>query len=407
MRPFEKKPWLKWMTFTAIWIGAAPGCLTPEEKTAVDATFAQLADPAADPITAPAPAPACFDERFAQPDAVVSRSIDLVFVMDTSGSMADNRTKVADGISAFVGELPLDVDYRIGVVLAHGSHSAWSGKVFTLGGYTVLDSQSQSLSVIQAQLRNMALNAPRDISPEEGEEGSYSLMKALTTQLAYNQSKGFFRPTAALAVVFVSDENDICAPYVGLPAMPGLTANERTLRNRDCAGGISTATVINQVKTQQGDRPYLFGAVTHVELGYTDQAGNDGYGYGYIDIVQASNGVSTEINDGSYTAGLSSMGRLATIKLNLLMDYTLARTNINASSIHAWVDGVAVTSIYDPNTHDVHLADGGGARSVVDVNYCLEADVVTPPTGNPTPSATPTPTCNGPLCNSGGGIFGT
>lgn len=154
--------------------------------------------------------------------------------------------------------------------------------------------------------------------------------------------------------------------------------------------------MVSAVKTLQGTRPYLFGAVVHEAIGYHDCDGNDGYGYGYMDIVQATNGVSTEINDGDYTTGLATMGTLATTKLNLILDYTLAHNPIEASTLKAYVDGAGVGMVFDPVSNDVHLASGGTALSTVDISYCLVQSTTTSTGGggtgsNPAPGASPTP----------------
>lgn len=363
---------------------ALTGCMTPEELAALNSSLA-IGDATGPSVPTPNVGPSCFNERFVQPDAVISRSIDLLFVMDTSGSMSDNRAKVADGISAFVAELPPEVDYQVGVMLGHGSQSAWSGKLFSHNGNKVFSSKTMSLADIKTKLKAMALGAPADASGEQGEEMSYSLRKGLTTHLDANRTAGFFRTNAALAVVYVSDENDICAPYANDANRPGLTNAEKNLRNRDCPGGITTTAIIDKVKEVQGDRPYMFGAVVHKSLSYND-GGNDGYGYGMMETVQATNGVSIEINDGSYVEGLSTLGTLATSKLTLILDHTMAHADIEPSSIKAQVDGTDVQFVYDPTTNDVHLSSGGGARSVVDINYCLKA-----PAPTPSPSTTPPP----------------
>src|SRR5690606_32134463 len=105
------------------------GCeLTQEEKDALEYAF-YLQDPKPN---APAPViePQCFNERFIQPEAQTSRKIDILFVTDTSGSLDDERAAVADGIDAFVEALPAEVDYQIGVMLAHGSTSQYAGKLY-------------------------------------------------------------------------------------------------------------------------------------------------------------------------------------------------------------------------------------------------------------------------------------
>jgi hypothetical protein len=181
---------------------------------------------------------------------------------------------------------------------------------------------------------------------------------------------------------------------------PGMTSRERELRTRDCPGGIATGDVIAKVKAAQGDRPYMFGAVVHKTLNYRDSEGNDGYGYGAMEVIQATQGISTEINDGDYTEGLTEMGRLATIKLNLVLDFTLGHTNVDVSTLKAYVDGVGVGMMYDPSGNDVHLVSGGTALSVVDINYCLNQP--TPPVPTPSPSPSPSSTPSGTDPNGGG-----
>jgi hypothetical protein len=369
------------------------GCLTSAEQQALNDSFA-IDEGSIAQIPAPPLAPACFNERFVQPAAEISRSIDILFVMDTSGSMDDNRAKAADGISAFVGQLPAAVDYQIGVMLAHGSKSAWSGKLFKYDNINIFSSKTMDVATIQTKLRSMVLHAPTDANGEQGEQGTYSLIKGVTSKLDINRAAGFFRTTAALAVVLVTDENDICAPYANMTTMPGMTSAEKSIRNRDCSGGIATGDVIAKVKAIQGDRPLMFGAVAHKSQGYKDSSGNDGYGWGTLEVTEATGGVSTEINDGDYTEGLANMGRLATVKLNLILDYTLAHADVDSSTLQAFVDGVSVGMTYDPAGNDIHLNSGGTALSVVDINYCLKqtVDFTGAPTPSPSPTPTPTPT---------------
>src|SRR5205823_6261736 len=130
------------------------GCMSPEELAALN-TSLDLGDTSVANIPAPDVGPSCFNERFVQPEAQVSRSIDILFVMDTSGSMSDNRAKLADGISSFVAELPAGVDYRVAVMLAHGSKSSWSGKLFKYSGHTIFNSQSSCITDIKTQLKDM------------------------------------------------------------------------------------------------------------------------------------------------------------------------------------------------------------------------------------------------------------
>lgn len=73
---------------------------------------------------------ACYSERFRQPEVSLVKKLDLLFITDTSGSMRADRGRIADHIDAFVRTLPAGTDLQIGVMLAHGSMSSHTGRLF-------------------------------------------------------------------------------------------------------------------------------------------------------------------------------------------------------------------------------------------------------------------------------------
>lgn len=350
--------------------------------------------PSATPGGPSEPSRECAADIVQQPDEQISRSVDLLFVADTSGSMQDNRVAVADGLHAFVGQLPANVDYRIGMILAHSSTSALSGQLWTLAnqdrdpvtGYPyVLDSSQMSQSLIQTRLREMMQVAPE--GGGQGEMGMFSLLRSIGSQLDANRSKGFFRSNAALAIVFISDENDICAVYPQNPAtQTGLTSAEMQIRSRDCPHGIQVNSVIEAVRQLQGQRPFLFGGVVNndITLSYT---GNDGYGWGYMELIQQSLGLSVNIETGNYVSGLAQIGGLVTRSLDLILSHRLNLSPVDAATITVTVDGVQKTYSYIESTNTVHFDDAGGARSRLEVGYCKAI-----------------PACTGIECGPGVGI---
>src|SRR5687768_500227 len=72
----------------------------------------------------------CYLSTFNQPKQDFSNKVDLLFVPDTSRSVFKEREAAADAIGNFVAALPQGADYRIGVILAHGSTSAFSGRLY-------------------------------------------------------------------------------------------------------------------------------------------------------------------------------------------------------------------------------------------------------------------------------------
>ena len=158
------------------------GCkLSAENETLIQAAF--VPDPAP---TAPPPIPAtCFNDRFQQPDAEITRNIDILFMLDTSGSLDDERQTIANGIDAFVAALPPEVDYQIGVMLAHGEYTGLSGTLYRRSTEpVVLRSSRQSLDTIRADLMRKMTRIRTDYETDGGE----------VHQLSFNRPVASFLP---------------------------------------------------------------------------------------------------------------------------------------------------------------------------------------------------------------------
>lgn len=371
------------------------GCeLTSSELETIDGAF-ELGDRQ---VAAPPVAPSCFNERFVQPEGEITRKIDLLFVTDTSGSLDYERRAIADGIDAFVGALPAEVDYRIGVMGAHGSRSAHSGRLYKHGPDPhVLDSMQMGLSEIRSKLRTKLMGVPSDRHSDGGEMGLYAITRAMDHgPMTSSRAKGFFREDAALAVVFIADENDICASFPeGVTPVPDPEGGEASARARDCtrrapawfedgvqvSGAydetITPESVLVKLRKLQGwkdgkaGRPLLVAGIVYNRAETVPADGENELGYGYLDLIRLANGVSVDLAEGHYNEGLSTIGSLATVKLNAVTEFTLARPEIDPATIQVQVDGQAVEFTYLPEPNEVQLSYAGGSRSVVDINYCL------------------------------------
>lgn len=162
--------------------------------------------------------------NFEQPQPVYNRSVDLLFVVDSSASLNEERKRLATDLPAFVQALAPEMDYRIAVMLAHGPSSPHSGRLYSPAGVPkVLSSKSLSASQIQSYLSRTLGQSVADVDQANGEMMMDSLMRSLESgRYAELQAQGFYREGAALSIVFVTDENDICYPpellgYTGFP----------------------------------------------------------------------------------------------------------------------------------------------------------------------------------------------
>jgi hypothetical protein len=340
------------------------------------------------------PGPGCYVDRFHQPDAQITRKIDILFMVDTSGSLVEERGGIADGIDAFVGALPANVDFRIGVMTGHSSGSSWSGKLYRKGGSYpyVYDSQTMDLATIRTKLHTtLTLNMPNDNSADGGEEGMVSMNRAMDDdRLELARGQGFFRDDAALAVVFVSDENDICAIYPdGVTPVPDPQGIENVAHAQHCTRmapakmdgttviapehmeTITADLVVGKLKALKGDMPLVVSAAVYANPATVPQVGENEVGYGLIDMAQIAHGVVIDLATGQYSDGLAQVGTLASIKMNLQTDFVLTHGNVDSNSLQINVDGVGTADYdYDSEVNTVAVAHPGGPLSTIDISYC-------------------------------------
>lgn len=336
----------------------------------------------------------CFEDVHIQPDAVVTKKIDLLFVTDTSGSIAEERKAIAEGIKAFVDELPLNTDLRVGVMAGHGSKGSGAGKLVKIKNEPhVLDLTQMKLEDLRYWLVEKLTKAPADSHSDGGEEGLYSLSRSLESgMLTANRAHGFYREDAALAVIFISDENDICARYpAGVKPVPDPEGMEVKAFARDCKD-ITPESTLAKLKALQGTRPLLVGGIIYLPGTKYPRSGENEVGYGYLETIRAADGAAIDLSGKKFDEGLSRIGSLASKKLMLMTDFALNKPaeRIDESSLRVSIDGKMAPFEYKKDLNQIHLTgDAGMERSKVVIRYCLLAvKEECPP---PTPSPTPTP----------------
>ena len=308
----------------------------------------------------------CFHQWFLQPEENCPLKLDLLFVVDSSNSylLHEARHAIGEGIDGFLHQLEPHTDFRVAVMLGHGSKSAHTGRLWRAGTHPrVLRSDSMSNSTIREHLI-ANLEAPdQDPFSDGGQEGLYSFSRALDKDhLRQNREHGFFREDAALVVVFVSNENDICAQYPpGVTPVPNPNGVEAMAKARDC-GRITPASVLARVKRLQGPRPFLVSGIVYNNLATYPHEGENEYGYGYLDLIALANGTSIDMADAAIERGLGTLGGVAATKIRLMTDFPLVRHHANASTIRVLVDDLPAEFTYDAEVNQVHVAQPGQAE---------------------------------------------
>ena len=363
------------MSLLVLGIAATRCDLSEDDKDKIDQSFNN-------PPTGggSAPSPRCEAERHHQPEAQIDKKLDLLFVVDTSGSLDTERQDIADGIDAFIQALPTEIDLQIAVMLAHGE-SVYSGRLFQKRSEPhVLRSTELTLSEIRTHLLSKLSRPPGENSTDGGETGFVSLRRSMTESALLDEiqlNHQFYRDGAALAVIFVADENEICATYPsGVDPVFDPNGKEVTAKARLC--GSTTTTLIDHhevyrtIKTFKQDDPLLIAGIIYNDLQTVPSGGENEYGYGYSDLVQIANGISVDLASGNYEPGLREIGELVTVTLDLQREFTLTRTDIDPDSLQVFVDGDAVPFSFTP-PDQVNLTGYAGIQlSEIEIQYCLQ-----------------------------------
>src|SRR5262249_3993412 len=115
-----------WSVMLAVQLAGA-GCAAPEP-----AASSQSAAVTTPPGAVPVPN-GCFAKFVQQPPPAAGK-VDIVFVADTSGSLAHEQEAVASALKRLISGIDEHGDYHIGVLPAHGSLGSsagllWKGEI--------------------------------------------------------------------------------------------------------------------------------------------------------------------------------------------------------------------------------------------------------------------------------------
>lgn len=312
----------------------------------------------------------CYTEAFKAP-AVKTRQTDLLFVVQTSDSIARELPTIRNNILQLVEATPQAADLNIAVMLSHGSTSSWSGRLFQVRSEPiVLQSKKLSKSLMKSFLDQKLTELVQDVDSGGGSEGLFSLFNGITTPslLMEAQNAGFFRSTADLAVVFIADERDVCAVLPsGVPAETD--AEKIAARFRDCEG-LTVQGLRTRLKQLKGARSLLISGVLYAKAPVPADTDNE-LGYGYLDLIKLNGGEALDIIRDDIAGGLQS---LVLGSAGSLAQFTLSHAGVDAKSVRVHANGKAVAFKLVGNKVSLLQAVPSGASVIVD--YCINSSAL-------------------------------
>lgn len=288
------------------------------------------------------------------------RKVDILWVIQNSGSMGPHQAQLAANFQSFVSFLlsaDPPIDFHIGVVSTDTDSATEQGKLHgwnnavasanyigcdqthacnTAPGVTDVPTVQQTVEDAFTQMSNVGTAG----SPTQ--RGLYASYLALNRpeNLDNGSGQGFVRSDAALYVVYVGSEDDLsCAPYLNSPPPPGVSCDtfdeecrcaddasvqwgttdfyERFLENYKGYGHGDLVAAAAVVATEQTAIPNPFVQTTPVEGCDQPQFYPDGgpmppleaaYGKRYIEVANATGGASTSICSSNFNDALNRLG---------------------------------------------------------------------------------------------------
>lgn len=263
------------------------------------------------------------------------RPIDILWVMDNSGSMGDEQSSLAYNFDVFIQDfVTKDVDFQMAITTTDG-RSAYEGAA--VGDFNQLNStaaQNDSSAFIDYFANKIHVGT----SGSGTEKGLNGMKKFLE-----GDGLNWLRSDAFLVVVVVSDEEDQSSGTVA-----------------------SYIDFLKSTKTNDG----LINVNSIVT--FEDEAfGDPSRGQRYMDVSNATGGVIANIQNNFYDI-LSNMGGKI---LDLISSFPLSGTPANGT-LEVYVDGVKETTgwEYDATKNTVKFLQGyvPTENSNVEIRYKVE-----------------------------------
>ncbi|MES2526141.1 MAG: hypothetical protein V4598_03615 [Bdellovibrionota bacterium] len=262
-------------------------------------------------------------ENFTQ-NAAQTKKVDIMWVIDNSGSMSDEQTALGANFDSFISSfINLNADFKMGITTTDTSSNTKKGKMVT-GSDVKLTSAAAAANPNQfmADFKNLVKVGISGSGNEMGLMATEGFMEKYATG-----STPFVRPEAYLAVVILSDEEDqspkAVAAYTeylkSFKANPGL---------------VKIYSIVNTNNVNTGGN-----TIGHIR---------------YKNASEQTAGVVANIMD-DFDDVLLEMGQSI---VDLLDSFALGAAVVDGS-LHVYVNGVETSSYtYDSASHSIKFDAG-------------------------------------------------
>lgn len=308
-------------------------------------TIAPSPTPTPAPTPTPPPGAHAYIEEFVQLPA--NKLVDILFVVDNSGSMESEQENLGDNFGFFISALVnKDYDFQVGIITTDASEGGRLRR-HSATGTTILTRHTPNLTTVFSQ-----------IMASLGTGGSWMEQGLKTAWLALNlhENAALVREQAMLNIIFVSDEQDVSGfssgdpdNYLASPEIPNMTPADFVGRFQSIKNGNGNmirahAVVARGNPNDPNELPRDYNPATPTQdyecpnrLGVIDK-GVHNLGTRYVEVATALNGVKASICSATFYDALGQIGQ--NIVANNM--FVLARSVI-AGTLEVRVAGVVVS----------------------------------------------------------------
>ena len=277
-------------------------------------------------------------------------SVDILFVVDNSGSMSANQTNLKNNFDSFIAVYDTaGVDYNIAIITTDSS--SFIGDIITSATADPVTEFNDQIDLV----------GWRGSAHEKGLWYSYESTSG-AGDAAPGSSTGFFREPAKLVVVYVSDEQDWSHQTYGSGGSATMTPSDYS------AHLLSLKSSSHLVVAHGVAGDYPSGCSTN---------GHATFGDGYYDVVSDLGGTFMSICAEDWSVTMDTLARESLA----LLSFELTETPFE-ETISVTVEGyVSSDWSYDELTNSVVFATPPGDSSEIEVNYAILSDCESEDTG--------------------------
>lgn len=267
---------------------------------------------------------AMYEEGFTQESYA---SLDVLWVIDNSGSMSEEQQQVRDNFESFINEfVGLGLDYHLAVVATDMDAPMFQGKFV---GDVITPASDDPVA-------QFLLAADLGSSGSGSERGMDAVKAALSEPLISGENAGFLREDAALAAIVLSDEDDssttgdsaFASWFMGLKADSSMVSFNAIVGDptstTDWLGGCTDWSGATMLQANAGDR--------------------------YVDMANTTGGIWRSICYSDYDETLS---HVSLTSAGMITTLPLSQTPTNWGLIEVYVDETQwLYSLFDGWTYD-------------------------------------------------------